>query len=110
MHVLIRVYEKEAALKARCVDKEVLKNEIIEPMMENQGIKNEMTQAKADVLVKMLKLYIEAKFREYIMNKKVERMVLILDGKNSNYNIEGKSPDETKLKLPKDKDEVFENF
>jgi len=62
------------------VDKEVLVNEIIKPMLENQDIKNEMTQAKAEVLVKMLKLYIETKFREYIMNKKVERMVSLLNG------------------------------
>lgn len=62
------------------MDKEVLVNEIIKPMLENQDIKNEMTQAKAEVLVKMLKLYIETKFREYIMNKKVERMVSLLNG------------------------------
>lgn len=68
-----------------------------------------MTKAKADVLVKMLKLYIETKFREYIMNKKVQRMVSLLNG-SINDGIEGMSVNQTKLALPKDKEEVFARF
>jgi hypothetical protein len=69
-----------------------------------------MTKAKADVLVKMLKLYIETKFREYITNKKVERMVSLLTGLGINNMIEGMSVNQTKLALPKDKEEVFARF